>query len=439
MKIIKTLLLLGLPAMLQAQATDTFPTIVRQFHTQKNHTRLMTVNSDVARKRAFWEMNSRHLTMPATAQEVIIPVVVHVLYTPSGSNIPTDSDIDKQLEIVNKDFRQTAKISKHKADTAEGFANKYAMDMKIKFCLAKKDPSGNNTTGIIRKASTTLRWIANDNMKTDANGGSTAWNTEKYLNIWIVNMPDTISGYAQMPSGPTSTDGIVIDARYFGKKSGSNKATPYKEGKTLTHLLGSYLNLYELWSETQYCGDDGVDDTPIHNAPNLSCPGYRHISTCDGNPIEMTMNFMDNTNDACMYMFTYGQSRRMQACLVEGGIRYKLTLGETQCTPTSNLAGGNVNALKRNDNVSNTPQTTIRIYPNPAQDIINLDIGSDTEGSVEVSVFNAQGQTQTTKQYNVQKGIQQQTILCNDWSTGLYIIRLKINDTIKTERLVINR
>jgi hypothetical protein len=61
------------------------------------------------------------------------------------------------LEIVNKDFRQTAKISKHKADTAEGFANKYAMDMKIKFCLAKKDPSGNNTTGIIRKASPARR------------------------------------------------------------------------------------------------------------------------------------------------------------------------------------------------------------------------------------------------------------------------------------------
>ena len=145
-------------------------------------------------------------------------------------------------------------------------------------------------------------WIVRQRDKTvalhllmEATGGSTTWDSEKYLNIWVVSFPDSISGYAQMPAGPAVTDGIVIDARYFGKKGTTDKDFPYTEGKTLTHLLGSYLNVYELWSKTRQCGDDGVDDTPIQNAPTLGCVDYRHVSTCDGNPVAMSMNFMDNT------------------------------------------------------------------------------------------------------------------------------------------------
>jgi hypothetical protein len=58
--------------------------------------------------------------------------------------------------------------------------------------------------------------------------------------------------------------------------------------RTLTHLMGNYLNLYDLWNESQPCADDYVDDTPIHNAPNGRFWQYRHVSTCDGSPVEMT-------------------------------------------------------------------------------------------------------------------------------------------------------
>jgi hypothetical protein len=119
-----------------------------------------------------------------------------------------------------------------------------------------------------------------------------------------------------MPGGPSATDGIVLDYRFLGSL-GTVKA-PYDQGKTLTHLVGNYLGLNDLWGNG-HCADDLVDDTPPHNAPNFGCPGYRHISTCDDNPVEMTMNFMDNTDDACMYMFTAGQVRRMRAALGESG------------------------------------------------------------------------------------------------------------------------
>jgi Pregnancy-associated plasma protein-A/Secretion system C-terminal sorting domain len=386
------------------------------------------------------EFGSFHTTISDLPKEVTIPVVVHVLYK-AGSDtklLPTESDIKNQLNISSKDFRQTVKIEKHEADTKEKFSDKNALDTKISFCLASKDPAGRATSGVLTVPTSVTSWLADDKMKSASTGGSTAWDTEKYLNIWVVNMPDSISAYAQYPGGPVLTDGIVIDNRYFGTKLKDNKSFPYTDGKTLTHLLGNYLNLNDLWSETMLCGDDGVEDTPIHNAPTLGFVDYRFVSTCDGNPVVMSMNYMDNTNDECLYMFTTGQKRRMIVCLLENGARYKLTQsGATQC--------GNVQALQAPPNVVNTTPTvkfyeplTCRIYPNPAEDMITFDIGLAKEGETELIVSNTLGNVVLTKKFKLNEGSQQVPINCSQWAVGLYFVTIKANDQTLTERIVIN-
>jgi hypothetical protein len=447
-KIIPYLILFLLPTVFLAQNITgkdklNLPKTPRRYHTQKNHENLLVANKDMASRRAFVEMSIRDGSFNALPNEVTIPVVVHIIY-PTGTDtkkLPSENELRKQLDNVSKDFRQAAKIEKHQADTKEKFSDKNALDTKISFCLASVDPKGNATNGIRMIPTERTSWQANDKMKFSAAGGDNAWATDKYLNIWVVNFPDSISGYAQMPAGPAETDGIVVDARYVGKLGGSTKDSPYTEGKTLTHLIGSYLNLYELWSETTPCGDDAVDDTPIHNAPNLGSADYKHISTCDGNPVEMTMNFMDNTNDESQYMFTNGQKRRLQACLAEGGIRARLVIaGEKNCKKTNiNLQA----AQTRNDvqplEPSNLQSFSYRIYPNPAQDFINLEIATEKTAMTELTILNAQGSIQKQMNYTIGGGNQVFEVKCNDWSSGLYFIRIKVNGEVKTEKIIIYR
>jgi Pregnancy-associated plasma protein-A/Secretion system C-terminal sorting domain len=446
MKNIIYLILFLLPSCVAAQTRGfdrlLLPTTPRRYHTQKNYQRLLTIDRDMARRRAFLDMQL-NLNPPSLTADVTIPVVVHLVYK-TGTNansLPKESDIRQQLDIVSKDFRQTVRIKKHEADDKEKFAEKNALDTRISFCLASKTPTGTNTTGVLTVPTSVTTWLADDKMKSAATGGSTAWDTEKYLNIWVVNFPDSISGYAQMPAGPVTTDGIVLDYRYFGKKPNNDKTFPYTEGETLTHLMGSYLNLYELWSETVPCGDDGVSDTPIQNAPTLGNVDYRHVSTCTGNPVVMSMNYMDNTNDNMQYMFTNGQKKRLQACLTTDGIRYKLVQsGAAQCT---NGNSPNAQIVEQNPTKPTIPPIlspiSYRIYPNPAKDNINLDIGVEKSGDGILTVYNAQGSLQVSRSYKVSEGSQSFTLSCSDWVAGLYFVHFKVNEHEVTERVLIER
>ena len=260
-----------------------------------------------------------------TGAIITIPVVVHVVYNTVAQNI-SDAQVQSQIDVLNEDFR---KLNADASLTPSIFSALGA-DCQIQFCLAQRDPNGNATTGIIRKSTTTTAFSTNDNMKRAANGGSDPWNTSQYLNIWSCNMSGGILGYAQFPGGAAATDGVVILFNAFGRTG--NVAAPFNKGRTGTHEVGHWLNLRHIWGDAT-CGSDLVNDTPTHNTANYGCPTYPHLSTCTGTPTEMTMNYMDYTDDACMYMFTTGQSTRMTAAINTSRTGLLTSLGCTPPTP----------------------------------------------------------------------------------------------------------
>jgi hypothetical protein len=242
-----------------------------------------------------------------TAAVITIPVVVHVVYSNTTQNI-SDAQVNSQIDVLNEDFR---KLNLDISNLPSVFSG-LAADCQIQFCLAKRDPNGNATTGIIRKSTTTASFSSNDNVKRNANGGDDPWNTSQYLNIWSCNLSGGLLGYAQFPGGAAATDGVVLLYNTVGRVG--TITAPYNKGRSATHEVGHWLNLRHIWGDAN-CGSDLVNDTPTQQTSNFGCPTFPKVTCSNGPNGDLFMNYMDYTDDACMYMFTVGQSARMTATL----------------------------------------------------------------------------------------------------------------------------
>jgi len=235
--------------------------------------------------------------------KIEIPVVVNVLYRTTAENI-SNTQIQSQIDVLNKDFNA---LNSDFNSVPTLFSGVKA-NVGITFVLDQ----------VIRKSTTKSSWGTRDAMKKPNQGGIAPTSPTTKLNLWSCTIGGGILGYAQFPGGSSATDGVVIDPKYFGVSGSAN--APYNLGRTGTHEVGHWMNLRHIWGDAT-CGSDLVSDTPTHNTANYGVPAYPHYSTCSGTPVEMTMNYMDYTDDAGMYMFSNGQKSRMAAIFVSGGPR----------------------------------------------------------------------------------------------------------------------
>lgn len=253
------------------------------------------------------EFTAKNLNSSSRADvDYIIPVVFHILHQNGPENI-TDTEIHDQMRILNEDFQMTnTDIS-----AVEPRFKNIVGDSKIEFRLARTDPQGNPTTGIVRLESSLTN-----------NGGENSkfnvWPRNTYLNVWIVNsLASGAAGYTFLPSSAhrmPSRDGIIILYEYIASV---RTGTPNRS-RALTHEIGHWLNLPHLWGGTNTPGvtancsdDDGVFDTPNTvgwtscNLNGFTCGSFDNVQ-----------NFMEYSY--CSNMFTQGQVLRMQAALNSG-------------------------------------------------------------------------------------------------------------------------
>ena len=235
----------------------------------------------------------------------IIPVVVHVIHD-GGTNNISDAQIQSQIAILNEDFRK--KIA------TNGYGN--GVDTDIEFCLAKKDPLGKCTNGIVRINSPLSNHQTYQRSQLKL---LSYWDNTRYLNMYIVkniNNGSGILGYSSFPGGPPNEDGIVIRHDYFGKIGTATASL----GRTTTHEIGHWFGLYHTFNggcgiDTCTDGDLVCDTPPVAN-PNFGCPTINSCSNDIPNVNDQIQNYLDYSDDNCKNIFTNGQKQRMHATLV---------------------------------------------------------------------------------------------------------------------------
>ncbi len=277
-----------------------------------------------------------------------IPVVVHVLYNNEDQNI-SDDRIYWQIEILNEDYNALNTDLVNVPEEFEGVIG----NVGLSFCLVQEDLNGNSFSGINRVYTDVESFQGfSDGMKKSSEGGVDAWDTENYLNIWVCDLNSNLLGFATMPGDveDSELDGVVIGYEYFGVDLSSS--SPYNLGRTGTHEVGHYFNLEHTFYSG--CSDwDDCDDTPAISSPTYGCPSFPQES-CQSN--NMTMNYMDYTNDACMHMFTICQAERM----IDALFNYRPNLiADTDCSVDIEETIYSKNNL---------------IYPNPVVDFLHVDV-----------------------------------------------------------------
>ena len=378
------------------------------------------------RVNAYLSAGTHLLARDTSANELItIPVVVHVLYNMPSQNI-SDAQVLSQLQALNNDF------SNYNDDRVNrpGVFKNLSADIRIRFCLAQLDPQNRRTTGIERKSTTVSTFWPDDAMKVSSRGGLNAWNSSRYLNIWVCPLNNRTLGYATSPGTPAELDGVVISYDVFGT-IGSLRAG-FNKGRTLTHEVGHWLGLRHLWGDTD-CGDDGVDDTPRQKSYNFGCPVFPRTTTCSQNAFgDMFMNYMDFSDDACMNMFTLGQKKRMRAFFAAGNARNAM-LNAFACD--SNLISGGATPVTEGAPVNQDPKAKpYNVFPNPVSDQLTfINKSTSTTSAPLLRLYSTEGKCVRTGQVEGAKKI---------WSLsglrpGLYYLSITSGDYHWVEKITI--
>lgn len=269
-------------------------------------------------QRALTEFSNKR----TAATVYTVPVVFHIM----GSQTISDQVFINAVDQLNKDYSKTGSD----VSSIDATFSPLYVDAEVRFVLAKRDPNGNCTNGIIRHNSESIYWDQmNPNYKFSGTG-TNRWPVNKYLNVYVVNCisnsmsgvtcPTTggsyVGGYTYLPGGtPYTSNGNMGDAIVY--KASLLGQADILDVRSLSHEIGHWLNLSHTFGSTNNpgvnCGDDNVSDTPITKGNFSTCPNSNGTNTCDASGNQNVENIMDYSS--CPKMFTQGQVTRLRTAI----------------------------------------------------------------------------------------------------------------------------
>jgi hypothetical protein len=364
-------------------------------------------------------------TNTPAGSKYIIPCVFHVYGTTQGGKTVNLSTIQTALSNwVNKDFKG---LNSDFGSVHSKFLS-IRDTLSIEFALAKKDPNGKATTGVLFY--NTKSGYGNDGPY-DSQIQKDAWNNYSYFNIYVMNDlyadgTTTNSGVCWYPS-TTMSDKNLARCVYNGALLGTNTSQEF--ASVLTHEFGHFLNLIHTFEGGCGVNNDNVNDTPTCEYPGHDC----HTSSTANAPLNCNgalinaENYMDYSGAyGCYKMFTQGQVARMKAALE---LPSRVTLWQTD----NLIKTGILSPVGIRE--TNEPTFSSTIYPNPSREIFTLHLENNKPTSYSITVSDILGKiilTQTTPvtgEYSTPLDLSAQ-------APGVYILSLSSCDERKMIKLM---
>ncbi|WP_298902854.1 proprotein convertase P-domain-containing protein [uncultured Psychroserpens sp.] len=274
-------------------------------------------------------------------EPIIIPVAVHFPSGQESDRACLEALAQNQIDILNEDFNgANADISGWTAaapfytstNTTTGNAN-------FLFCIATMNhPTGLDAEMVEGGPAVTIGYNF-------GNGGETDANWSGYMNFLVKDIGAGLLGFSPLGGSIANGDSVTMNLGAFGSgagcpNSGIVPGAPFNLGRTVTHELGHFYNLDHVF--TGSCAtDDGIADTPNQSNPSGGCPTLGASPACVNGEQRLFQSFMDYTDDACMIMFSNGQTTVAEAYVMSIQSTFKPNVVSCSASPDFVIAAEN--------------------------------------------------------------------------------------------------
>ena len=266
---------------------------------------------------------------------IIIPVAVHYPEAQESDRACLEALAQNQIDILNEDFTGTnADISGWTA-AAANYPGVNTGAANFLFCIATTNhPIGLDPDMIEGGPAVTIGYNFGNGNETDSN-----WSG--YMNFLVKDIGGGLLGFSPFPGSIAAGDSVTMNLGAFGSgagcpNSGIVPGAPYDLGRTVTHELGHFYNLDHVFGSC--ATDDGIADTPNQGNSNGGCPALGSQPACNPAEQELFQSYMDYTNDACMFMFSAGQTTVAEAYVMSIESTFKPNVVQCSAAPDFSLS-----------------------------------------------------------------------------------------------------
>lgn len=207
--------------------------------------------------------------------------------------------------------------------------------------------------------------------------------------------------------------------------------------------LGDVCIAYSVWAETRVCGTTNFCYRSIYAA-------YKDFAgewVLDENGINLCQDWMHDMDEAYPCVAATNGYNGVFWVMYSADMNQGLYLDISDTYPNSN--GGvlteNYNyacmirpeGMGINEQEAINPMTSTRVYPNPASDVLNIEVNASQASEMSISVYNIMGQNVMNQNVNVTTGMNTRNINISELNSGIYFVTVKANGFENTMKFIV--